>query len=171
MQKQVMGIVQDHRAFDNGVNMEDVQTVELPNMEFATTEMNGSGMAGAVNMPDYSSLNAMSMSMNHNNGLNCHRLRRPGKHELEFRAAVQVLDVVSSEPKVVVDKFRVVGLFTGNTGGSLERSNPRGSTDTFSVLRYEEERDGEILTLIDIPKGKIMIDGVDYAAKTRGLLD
>jgi phage tail tube protein FII len=169
--KEIWNIIQDSRFLDNGVVIEDVQTAELPNMEFATTEIKGSGMAGAVSMPDYSMLNAMSASLNHNNGRNCHLLRTPGKHKMEFRAVSQVMDVENSEVKQALDKFRIDGLYTSDTGGTIERSNPRSSTDSFSVLRYEHERNGEILTLIDIPRGIIKINGVDYSAAGKSLLD
>ena len=64
-----------------------------------------------------------------------------------------------------------LGAHKSSEKGSIETGNPYGSTEKYSVLRYEEEIDGEIVTLIDSTAGIIRINGVDYSSKLSSLLD
>ena len=55
--------------------------------------------------------------------------------------------------------------------GNLESGNPYGSTETYSVVRYEEELNGVTTVLIDIPGGIVEFDGVRYSDKVANLLN
>ncbi len=171
MAKQIVSIVEDFRVLDGGNMVEDVQTVTLPNITHPTTTIAGSGMAGEIDMPDGSQVSAMSYSLAHNCGLNSQRLSRPGVHEQEFRVAKQVYDKESGELRHQSMKVRVRGIFTGEDKGSIQRKNANGRTANYSCVRYEEEADGNVVTLIDIPGGLMIIDGVDYGSTVKNLLE
>ena len=68
-------------------------------------------------------------------------------------------------------KIRVLGAHKSTEKGEIETDNPYGSTEKYSVLRYEEEVDGEIQTLIDSTAGIIRINGKDYSSELTSLLD
>ena len=171
MQREIWNILEDERFLDNGEVIEDVQSAEMPTIEHPTTELGGAGMAGKIDMPDMSQVNALSITLNHNNGRNGHLLRRAGVHHLEFRAAMQVMDVEKSIVGQKMDKFRIDGLHKSSSVGTTEKGNPRSSTETYSVVRYEHERGGQIIDLIDIPKGIMIIGGVDVSSARKSLLD
>ena len=63
------------------------------------------------------------------------------------------------------------GAHKSSEKGSIETDNPYGSTEKYSVLRYEEEIDGEVVTLIDSTANIIRINGVDYSNELSSLLD
>ncbi len=171
MQQQIWNITEDQRFLDNNEVIEDVQTAELPTIEHPSTELGGAGMAGKIDMPDQSQVNAMSVTLNHNNGRNGHLLRRPGMHHLEFRASMQVMDIEKSSVEQKMDKFRIDCMHKSGSVGTSEKSNPRSSTETYSIVRYEHERDGVLIDQIDIPKGKMIIGGVDVSSNRQSLLD
>jgi len=67
-------------------------------------------------------------------------------------------------------KFRATVLRKSTEKGTIETGNPYGSTEKFSVLRYEEIVDGETVMLIDAMAGIIMVNGVNYTDPVENLL-
>jgi len=161
-----------HRLIDNGQVVEDVTSVTLPNIEHPTTEISGiSGMAVDVEMPNAAHLNAMEFSVAHNNGMNCRYLATPGKHTMEVRIARQNYNVAQADMEYQSVKYRVTGVHKSTEKGTVETNNPLGSTEKYSVLRYEEEVDGEIVTLIDAMAGIIRYNGVSYTDQIDAMLN
>jgi P2 family phage contractile tail tube protein len=171
MPQKVYNNVVDHRILDNGRVCEDVTSVALPNISHPTTNIDAAGMAMAVDMPDTTRLEAMEVSIAHNNGVNCKYLQNPGKHLLEFRLARQRYNVGAGEIELESVKYRITGVHKGTDKGSVERGNPLGSTNKFSVLRYEEEIAGEIVTIIDAMAGIIKFNGVEVTNTVESLLN
>ena len=67
-------------------------------------------------------------------------------------------------------KFRMTGVLKNVEDGTVETGNPFGSTNKYSVLRYEKEINGEIVTLIDAMAGIIKINGVNYTDAVESML-
>lgn len=170
MAKSVYNNVVDHRVMDGGTEVEDVTSVALPDISFVASDFKASGMAGTLSVPDMSNLEAMSLTINHNNGRNAEKLSAPGKHNIEFRIARQRLNVANSDLEYVGGKYRFVCFLKGDKGGTIERGNPVSGSNEYSVGRYEREVDGRVVTLIDIVAGIVKINGVDYSSKVRNLL-
>ena len=170
MPNKVYNNVVDHRVIDNGRVIEDVTSITPPSLSHPTTTVSASGMAVDVDVPTMARLDAMEYGIAHNNGVNCKYLRDPGKHMTEGRVARQRYNVTAGENEYESVKFRMIGLYKGTDKGTIERNNPYGSTEKYSVLRYEEEIDGEIVTLIDAMAGIIQINGVDYTSPVENLL-
>jgi len=163
--------VVDHAVINDGAKVEDVTSVELPTVESETSEFGVAGMAGKVEMPDTTTFKAMELSVSHNNGVNCHLLATPGKHNIEVRIARQRMDVVPGELGYASDKYRITCVEKSSKQGTVERGNPLGGTVAYSVLRYEHERDGSVLTLIDMLTGTVRINGVDYSSVVKNMLE
>lgn len=170
MPKRVYNNVEGHRALDNGRVVEDVTSVTLPTVEHPTSTISVSGMAMDVDMPNTTHLNAMEVSVAHNNGTNCARLSDPGKHNLETRIVRQRYNVAAGEIEHESVKFRFTGVHKATEKGNIETGNPYGSTDKFSVLRFEEEINGEITTIIDAMAGIIKFNGIDCTDEIESLL-
>ncbi len=169
MQKVYNNVV-DHRLIDGGEDVEDITSVTLPNLEHSTAEINVAGMAAAVEVPDVTHYNAMEFSVAHNNGVNGSLLGTPGKHQMEFRLARQLYNVAKTDMGYESVKYRVTGLHKTRQFGTVERGNPTGYTDVYSVIRFEEEVAGKIVTLVDAASGIVKINGRDYTSPVQDLL-
>lgn len=170
MLKKVYNNVEDQRLLDGSDVVEDVTSVSLPTVGFSTSTVNASGMAGAVDMPNPSKVEAMELSVAHNNGHNCEKLSAPGKHMIELRVARQMYDVAEGDLKHEGMKVRATCVFKSNEKGTIEAGNPYGSTAKFSVLRYEEILNGVQVMLVDLMAGKIVVNGKSYTDEVENLL-
>lgn len=170
MPKKVYNNIVDHRLLDNGVVTEDITSVTLPSIEHPTVTISASGMTGDVDMPNTSRVNAMELSISHNNGVNCDALSNPGKHSIELRIARQAYDVPKGEIGHEGIKYRFVCVHKKTEKGSVETGNPLGSTCTYSVLRFEEVVNGETKTLVDVMAGVLKFNGKDYTNSVENLL-
>lgn len=170
MPQKVYNNVEGHRLIDNGRVAEDVTTVGLPTISHPTTTISANGMAMDVDMPNTTHLDAMEFTVNHNNGVNCKYLANPGKHMIESRVVRQRYNVSGGEIEHESVKFRVTGVHKSTEKGSIETGNPYGSTDKYSVLRYEEEVNGEVVTIVDAMAGVIKFNGKEYTDAVENLL-
>lgn len=151
--------------------IEDVTKIGLPNIKRVITELkNIAGMAMDVNMPTLH-LEAMEVTLTHNNGVNCRYLSMPEKHQLEVRTVRQRYTNASGEIEHESVKFRITGVYTESEKGDIENGSPYGSTDKYSVLRYEEEVDGEETIVIDAMSGIIRYNGVEYTDVIESMLN
>lgn len=170
MPSRVYNNVVDHRLIDGGNIVEDVTKVGLPTIKHSTTTIDAAGMAMAVDMPDATHIEAMDFTVTHNNGVNCELLSAPGKHTIEFRTARQRYDVPDGEIVFESVKYRVTGVHAETQKGDIETGSPFGSTDKYSLLRYEEEKNGVVTTILDAMAGVIKYNGVDYTSAVTNLL-
>ena len=67
-------------------------------------------------------------------------------------------------------KYRVTGVHKSTEDGTVEAGNPLGSSDKYSVLRYEKIMNGEVVTLIDVMTGTIKINGQDITDVVQSML-
>lgn len=171
MPKRVYNNVEGHRLLDAGEVCEDITSVSMPTIEHPTTTIDVAGMAIGVDMPNTSHLNAMELSVAHNNGVNCQKLSAPGKHTIELRVVRQRYNVPIGEIEHESVKFRVTGVLKSVEKGSIEMGNPYGSTCKYSILRYEEEIAGEVTTLLDAMAGIIRVNGVNYTDAIESMLN
>lgn len=163
--------VVDHKIYDGGVEIINVQEVVLPSIEFNTTDFTPGGIAGDLTLPNFYKLKAMTISVKHNGGSQNRELKRLGRHNFEFRLAVQELNGDTGELEAKAVKYRVGAVLTSTSDDKVSRDNPISNESQYSVLTYQEEIDGEIVTDIDILADKIMINGVTYTDKIAALLD
>nr|DAO68973.1 MAG TPA: major tail protein [Caudoviricetes sp.] len=171
MPKNVYNNVEGHRILDNGTVCEDVTSVTLPNISHPTTTVSAAGMAADVDMPNTAKVEAMELSVAHNNGTNCAALGNPGKHAIEVRVVRQRYGVADGELDHESVKFRVTGIHKSTEKGNIETNNPYGSTDKFSVTRYEEIVDGKQTVLVDAMAGILKFNGVSYSDPVENLLN
>lgn len=170
MPSKVYNNVVDHRLYDSGVLVEDVTKVGLPQLKHPTTEINASGMAMAVDMPDITHLESMEYNIVHNNGANSEKLATPGKHTHEFRTARQRYDVAKGQIAHESVKFRMTGVLKSTDAGDVETGSPFGTTNTYSCLRYEVEINGKVTVLVDATAGIIKVNGTSFTDEVQNLL-
>lgn len=171
MAKKSMKInVVDHLLLDNNREVEDVTSVVLPMLEHPTTAIDTSGIALAMDIPDMTKFNAAEYSIAHNNGTNSQYLAQPGLHTDEFRTVRQKYTTSKTKIEYESVKYRLTGIHKSTEKGTIETGNPWGSTDKYSLLRYEEIVDGKQTMLVDGPNNIIKINGKDYAGDVQKLL-
>ncbi|MBQ6274476.1 MAG: phage major tail tube protein [Oscillospiraceae bacterium] len=171
MPQKVYNNVEGHRLIDNKRTVEDVTKIDLPEVKHPTTTISAAGMAMDVDMPNTTHLEAMEFGVGHNNGVNCKYLADPGKHLIEVRTVRQRYNVAKGEIEHESVKFRITGVHVSTQKGSIEMGNPYGSTDKYSVLRYEEEIDGKVVTIADATAGLIRYNGVDCTSVVENMLN
>ena len=170
MPKKVYNNVVGQRVVDNGMVAEDVTSVAVPTIEHPTTTVSSNGMAMDVDIPNMAHVNAMELGVSHNNGVNCRYLANPGKHNIEVRVARQKYNVSAGDNEYESVKFRFTCVHKSTEKGTIENGNPYGSTDKYSVLRFEEEIAGEVVTIIDAMAGIIKFNGTDCISPVESLL-
>lgn len=170
MPTKVYNNVEDHRLIDNKRVCEDVTKVGLPTIKHPTTSISASGMAMDVDMPNTTHLEAMDFTIYHNNGVNCNYLSQPGKHFIEARTVRQRYNVAKGEIEHESVKYRVTCVHVETQKGDIETGSPYGSTEKYSVLRYEEEINGKIVTIADAMAGLIKYNGTDVTNVIESML-
>lgn len=170
MPSKVYNNIEGNRVLDNNKVCEDVTSFTLPTISHPTNTISASGMAMDVDIPNTTHLEAMEFGVSHNNGVNCNLLAEPGKHTLEGRAVRQRYNVAKGEIEHESVKWRVTGVHKSTEKGSIETGNPYGSTDKYSVLRFEEIINGITTILIDAMSGIIRFNGKSYTDPVENLL-
>ena len=176
MPQRVYNNVEGHRILDTvrGTQyvVEDVTKIGLPTIKHPTTELkNIAGMSMDVNMPTATHLEAMDFTLYHNNGVNSRYLAMPEKHFIEVRTVRQRYNNAGGEIEHESVKYRITCTHTETQKGDIETGSPYGSTEKYSVLRYEEEVDGEVTTIIDAMAGIIKYNGVEYTDVIESMLN
>lgn len=169
MPSKVYNNVEDHRLIDGNSVVEDVTKVGLPTIKHDTTTISAAGMAMDVDMPNATHLSSMEYNITHNNGVNCKLLGTPGRHEQEFRTVRQRYNVAAGAIEHESVKYRLVGVHVSTEKGDIETGSPYGSTEKYSCLRYEEEINGEVVTIIDAA-GVIKYNGKTYTDEVQNML-
>lgn len=160
MPSKVYNNIEGHRVIDNNRTVEDVTKIGLPTVKHPTTSIsNISGMAMDVDMPNTTHLEAMDFTLYHNNGVNCKRLADPGKHTIEARTVRQRYNVAKGLIEHESVKFLITGVHVETQKGDIETGSPYGSTEKYSVLRYEEIINGTSVTIADAMAGLIKYNG------------
>ena len=171
MPSKVYNNVEGQRVLDNGRIAEDVTSVTIPTVSHPSTTISAAGMIMDVDMPNTAHLDAMELTIAHNNGVNTERFVEPGKHLIEVRIVRQRYNVALAEIEHESVKFRMTCVHKSTDKGNLEMGNPYGSSDKFSVLRYEEEINGEIVIVADATAGVLKLNGVDVASEIESMLN
>lgn len=171
MLTRVYNNVEGHRVLDDGTVVEDVTSITNPTLSHKTSTISASGMVMDVDMPDTTRMEAMEFGIAHNNGINCAKLASPGKHNLETRVVRQRYNVAKGEIEHESVKVRVTGVHKSTEKGTFETGNPWGSTEKYSVMRYEEIVDGKTTVLIDATGGKIVFNGKSFTDSVENLLN
>lgn len=162
--------VEGFRLLDGNRVVEDVTSFTPPTVAHPTTTISASGMAMDVNMPNTTHLEAMELTIAHNNGVNCRYLCTPGKHTIEARIVRQKYNVAKGIIEHESHKWRFIATHVSTEKGTIENGNPYGSTEKYSVIRYEEVKNGETIILADAMTGDIKMNGRSFTDPVENLL-
>lgn len=174
MAQKVYVNVADHKLKDKvgGKNceVEDITSVVLPTVSHPTIAVDSAGMAGSIDMPNQSKLEAMEFTINHNNGTNCPKLLTPGLHKFDFRLARHRYNVGKADLGVEGVRYEITAVHKSTEHGTVEAGNPLGSTERYSVTRFVRYIDDKEDTVADIMNGLIKLNGKDCVSAVKAIL-
>lgn len=161
----------DHRFLDGGAEVGTLTKMTLPGVEASTTTVNASGMLGPMDVPNTNQINAMSYSLDYPSGPESTLLERPGMHSQELRMVEDVFDRTEMTNKLRSVKYRFKGMLSGVTQGDAEKGTKNTDTATYQCVRFEKYVDDVEVRLVDKVAGINRVNGVDYAADVRSMLE
>lgn len=168
MPKYVYNNVEGLRVLDGGQVCEDVTSVGLPTVSHPTTTISAPGMVMDIDIPNETHVEAMELSIAHNNGENCVLLATPGIHKIEVRSVRQRYNTAKSVMEHKPVKWYIHGSYKSSEKGSVEMGNPLGTTTKYAVTYFEEVFDGKTVTKIGI--GEISVNGKNFTDVVENLL-
>jgi len=166
----ISGSVIAHKLFDDGVEVDDNVSVQLPSIEVQTGEIKGAGILGTIDMPVTGQIGSMTLTINMRSvNKNSSRLARPGIHNLELRFA---RDVNTADGQIIPagTKIFISGLNKKFDPGKVEPPTTMDGSADFEVIRYRQVIEGVETLLIDKRNYIYKIDGVDYMQQVRQTL-
>lgn len=163
--------VVDNRLLFDKARCEDITSVSPPNLEHPTDTLQGEGLTAEIEVANQSKVNAMELSVAHNNGVNCNMLKQPGNHTIEFRLARQKYDVPKRKMGYETVKYFFEVQHKSTEAGSVERGNPLGDTEKFAVFVYKKLINGKLVDHVDATGGILKLDGKDCVEGMDKMLD
>lgn len=161
----------DHKLLDGVDEVRAAKQATLPDVQTGTTTINVSGMLGPLDVPNTNQIDAMTYSFQYDGSApDATVLHRPGMHQHELRVAEDMFDTVAQANKLVAVKYRMAGMLTGVTGGDIEKGGQKTSTATYQCTRFEKYVDGAQVLLVDKINCIYRVNGTDYAADVRAIL-
>ena len=156
----------------NDNEIEDIVSVELPEFTNGTYEVKGSGVMGIIDMPSFSKIEAMSITVEYRSSTeNNISLLSPTVHD--FKLAF-VKDVVGDDGVFAADGNKVFAQVRtkSHKTGTVSNGENMSASAIFEVLSYKMV-DGHGKEIINIDKIKYIyrINGVDYAEQTRNYIN
>lgn len=156
----------------NDVEIEDVTSIELPEITIGTYEVKGSGVMGTIDMPSFSKIEGLTLTVEYRSSTeNNINLLAPKVHDVKIAI---VKDVVGSDGVVVADgnKIFLQVRTKSHKAGTVTNGENMSASATFEVLSYKMI-DGHGKELINIDKIKYIyrVNGTDYAEQTRNYIN
>ena len=150
----------------NGVEVDDMVSCELPNIEYMTAEMKGAGIAGTSDEPMQGLTNALNFKIaTRSVNKNAHLLMTSGELKIELRVGHNEND------KYVFIKVFMTAKCKNYSPGKSENANHMESSAEYNVTRYRQVADGVETLLIDKYAFIHKINGVDVLEKLRAGLN
>ena len=155
-----------------------IAQLDLPSIENQTQEVSGSMISGTPNIPVIGHIGDMTLGVTFKS---CNEkagdLFTPGEHVLTAVAAVQRKDIGSQDLRIVKEKYMMTVQPKAFNAGTLKPASLQDTKVDFTVTKFagyeEDNASGELKTIFDIDplNFKYMVNGVDYLADVRNVLE
>ncbi len=149
----------------DGLKELGVVDLELPNIQFMTDTISGSGIAGEIEMSMPGLIQAMSLKIKKRAvNKSFTTLTAPIIHNIAFRGKVAMMDPGQAGGKVKERNIRIVAnaMPKGNNLGKAEVGKSMDVEAEFTVLSLRVFVDEIPVAHIDPANMKFQIDGIDY---------
>ena len=147
--------------------------VEIPNLigfsaadvTLGSSELNGAGMIGPVNIPDPSNIEAMEVTITTSDDSgDAALLNDPNGVDAVLHWAVDKVGTDGSS-EYIAHRAVVKGYASVIPGGDKKKGEAAEIEHKIAVWYYKEEIDGKEVTLVDMLAPKCVINGVDRLEK------
>lgn len=161
----------DFEVYEDSKNFIGISKATLPDINFLTQTITGSGISGNVEAVLIGMTEAMSLTLNFRNATDAAvSLMAPKKHNITLMAAEQNWDTTKVEKSISADKYVMVVVPKSTKPGSVAAASAADASGEYSVYYYAGYKDGKVIWEIDPWNYKCVIDGVDYMADVRAAL-
>lgn len=153
------------------VEIPNMTAFSVPDVTLGSTELNGAGMIGPVNLPDPSNIEAMESSITTlDDSGDAALLNDPDSVEAILNWAVDKVgtDGISD---YIVHRVVIKGKASVLPGGEKKKGEAAEKEHKIATWYFKEEIDGETITLIDMLAPKCVINGVDRLEKLNKALN
>ena len=158
----------DFEVYEDSKNFIGVSQATLPNINFITQQITGSGISGNVEAVLTGMVDAMSLTLNFRSATDAAvSLMAPRRHNIDLRVAEQYWDTASIAKAISADKYVMVVVPKNTQPGNVAPAAAADTSGEYSVYYYAGYRDGEKLWEIDPWNYICNIGGVDYMADVR----
>lgn len=160
----------NYTLYEGSTEFVGITQVDLPSLEFMTTNVTGAGIAGEVETVLIGQMKAMEITLKHTvltaQGIN---LSTPKTHNWELREVQQGIGANGAlTPTGVKHIFKVFP--KQMDGGSLKPQSTSDPNTVASVLYWAEYRDGQKVMELDPLNNICYINGTDYLESVRRAL-
>ena len=157
-----------YRVFENATEFLGISQVDMPNIEFFTTTVQGAGIAGEVEDVILGHINAMRATFHFNSfGENAMKLATPTDHHIDLREVQQNRNMAKGKLEVTGVKHVMVMRPVTINGGTLKQAATSDPSGEYAVSYYARYTNGKQDIEIDPLGYKCTINGVDYLAPVR----
>lgn len=156
---------------DKGDVLAGIGTVELPEIETPTTEVNIAGVSGALEVPLTGHTNAMTVTVNAP-VLTIQALKalNPDPQIITARGAIEQIDTRSSAKRIVNLIVTMRCKAKGFKAGNMEKAAAMDTSLPFAVDYLKIQMDGKTYLEIDKLNNKYVVDGVDHLSGIRNAI-
>lgn len=153
------------------VDIPNVVAFSTPDVGFGSSELNGEGMIGTVNIPDKSNIEAMEASVTTSSDSgNAKLLNNPDGVDLIFNWAIDKIGTDGSS-EYIAYRAAIKGFATVVPGGEKKKGEAAEIEHKIAVWYYKLEINGKTVVLVDMLAPKLEINGVDLLEKLNKALN
>lgn len=160
-----------YRVFENATEYLGIASVQLPNIEFFTTNIQGAGISGEIEEVILGHINAMRVTFNFSAfGENALALATPVDHNIDLREAQQGRNMAKGKLEIRGVKHVMTIRPISISMGTLQQASTSDPSGEYAVSYYAQYVGGEKVIEIDQLNYICLINGVDYLADVRAAM-
>ena len=145
-----------------------VSDIELPELNFMTETVNGAGIFGEYESPNFGHLESMQLKINWRViTKELVDFYKPDGIKLDCRLLNQHFDTKNRKHQVTPSRVIVLGSVTKNSIGKVEKGSPYEGSSEVEVHYIKIEENGKVLYEYDRHNYIYKVDGIDYGARIR----
>ncbi|MGE7942823.1 phage major tail tube protein [Lysinibacillus xylanilyticus] len=152
-------------------DLKGVSDIDLPELNFMTESINGGGVYGEYEAPNYGHLESMQLKINWRVITSeLIDFYKPDGIKVDCRMANQHFNTKNRKHELTPSRVLVQGSVTKNALGKLEKGSPYEGSSEVEIHYIKIEDNGKVLYEYDRHNYIYKVDGIDYGAKLREAL-
>ncbi|MEG2344095.1 MAG: phage major tail tube protein [Acidaminococcaceae bacterium] len=158
-------------VFKDGARKMGIADITLPDIEYMSETLKGSGIGGELDMINPGNISAMSTTFNWRTiNEDVTEFAQPKAHSVECFGAVQTYDAGAGELKAYQVKLSMRVMPKKISLGKFDNNSTSDTSNEFSVVYMKLSIDGKTKIEVDPLNYIFVVDGTDFLAKSRNLL-